>query len=334
MTEYTMKPWAVYYVAVDQDGNGQMHENGMPMFYFHPHEDLSCFHDDELPHEDFRVCSSTKDTYDLGYAEGFMKGSGEGYATGLKDGEETGRKLGFNAGHSAGLTEGYASGYASGEKDGSKYSYGEGFGDGHRAGERDGEKAGYAKGHADGKKEGEESGHSEGWLEGRDYAFSEYKRGFTDGRSEGKFDEKVWVNLHDNGGNPSVSIHASQGQAQEAARETLRAEHAKSYPEIDFDQELDPLIDELMEASDHDIRMIQEVQTLTPSSKPLVLPSLECFNPTANTLYGYDESYDLGYEDGVSDGRKQDENGDYCAGRHGYMAGFAAGLAKGKENAP
>jgi len=40
MSEYTMQAWCVVYTAVDADGKTQAHEDGTPVLYAHPHEDL------------------------------------------------------------------------------------------------------------------------------------------------------------------------------------------------------------------------------------------------------------------------------------------------------
>jgi hypothetical protein len=52
MSEYTMQAWCVVYTAVDADGKTQAHEDGTPVLYLHPHEEVDCTSDDE-PHEDF-----------------------------------------------------------------------------------------------------------------------------------------------------------------------------------------------------------------------------------------------------------------------------------------
>ena len=35
-----MQAWCVVYTAVDADGKTQAHEDGTPVLYMHPHEDL------------------------------------------------------------------------------------------------------------------------------------------------------------------------------------------------------------------------------------------------------------------------------------------------------
>lgn len=56
MTKYTMNPWCVVYTAVDADGNDETHEDGTPVLYLHPHEDLSFVDvDDMWEHEDFET---------------------------------------------------------------------------------------------------------------------------------------------------------------------------------------------------------------------------------------------------------------------------------------
>jgi len=59
MSEYTMSMWGVVYTAVDADGKTQAHEDGTPVLYYHPHEEVDCTSDDE-PHEDFRVCDGLR----------------------------------------------------------------------------------------------------------------------------------------------------------------------------------------------------------------------------------------------------------------------------------
>ena len=59
MSEYTMKAWGVVYTAVDADDKTQTHEDGTPVLYMHPHEDLEFVYVDE-PHEDFKVIAGLR----------------------------------------------------------------------------------------------------------------------------------------------------------------------------------------------------------------------------------------------------------------------------------
>ncbi len=55
MTKYTMSPWCIVYTAVDAGGNDETHEDGTPVLYLHPHEDLSFVDASDIEHGDF-VC--------------------------------------------------------------------------------------------------------------------------------------------------------------------------------------------------------------------------------------------------------------------------------------
>lgn len=62
MSNYTMKAWAVIYVAADEEGNEQKHEDGSPVLYIHPHEDLDYVSGEDLPHEDFETVDELRYT--------------------------------------------------------------------------------------------------------------------------------------------------------------------------------------------------------------------------------------------------------------------------------
>ena len=50
-----MTPWAVVYTAVDADGKTETRKNGTPVFYMHPHEDLSFVDVTGIAEEDFDI---------------------------------------------------------------------------------------------------------------------------------------------------------------------------------------------------------------------------------------------------------------------------------------